>query len=477
MNARSFISMGLDIGTTTTQMIVSRLEVTNRSGPTSVAYYDFSKREVLFMSDVVFTPFDNQGNIAVDLIEAFVHAQCAKANIALADVATGAIIVTGETSKARNARDTVVALSERLGDFVVATAGPNLESVIAGHGSGASAYSRTHAARVLNIDVGGGTSNFAVFEAGRVVDTACLNVGGRLLQMDASNHVTHAAAPALDVAADLWEQDHFAPTLSDEQLNAYAHRLAQLVLEVVQGNLSDLARRLLMTKPLAQAYRFDAIFVSGGVGACLEKPVASSAFGDTGPLLAQHLREVFEAQGIALRLPAQTLRATVIGASAHTLSLSGSTIWLSFEHLPLRSVPVLSCSLTWPIAAGALTEHWMVKARMLDVDVACDLFALMLPSSVPVTYANVLELARQIGNFCQVQAQQIGWNPSSPLLVVTDADLGKALGNELHLAMPDRPLAVIDEVHTDEGDYLDIGQSIFNGQVVPLTVKSLAFPS
>jgi ethanolamine utilization protein EutA len=469
--------MGLDIGTTTTQMIVSRLEVTNRSGPTSVAYYDFSKREVLFMSDVVFTPFDSQGNIAADQIEEFVLAQCAKAHIALSDVATGAIIVTGETSKARNARETVVALSERLGDFVVATAGPNLESVIAGHGSGAGAYSKTHAARVLNIDVGGGTSNFAVFEAGRVVDTACLNVGGRLLQVDASNRVTRAHAPALAVAADLWTQAQFPPTLNDAQINAYAHRLAQLVLEVVQGNLSDLAQRLLMTKPLACAYRFDAIFVSGGVGACIEKPVSNSAFGDTGPLLALHLRQVFEAQAMALRIPAQTLRATVIGASAHTMSLSGSTIWLSFEHLPLRSVPVLACSLTWPTAPGVLASHWLSKARMLDIDVARDVFALMLPASVQVTYANVLNLAREIENFCQLQAQQAGWNPSSALLIVTDADLGKALGNELHLAMPGRPLAVIDEVHTAEGDYLDIGKGIFNGQVVPLTVKSLAFPS
>jgi len=476
VNASSFISMGLDIGTTTTQMIVSRLEITNRAGPSSVAYYDFSKREVLFMSEVVFTPFDNQGNIAVDQIEDFVHSQCDKAQIALADVATGAIIVTGETSKARNARDTVVALSERLGDFVVATAGPNLESVIAGHGSGASAYSKTHASRVLNIDVGGGTSNFAVFEAGRVVDTACLNVGGRLLQMDANQHVIHAAAPALEVASDLWTQSDFPSTLNDEQLNAYAHRLAELVLEVVRGNLSDLARRLLMTQPLAQAYRFDALFVSGGVGACLDQPVADSAFGDTGPLLARHLSAVFSAAGIALRIPAQTLRATVIGAGAHTLSLSGSTIWLSFEHLPLRSVPVLSCSLTWPVAPGALAAHWISRARMLDIDVAADVFALMLPSGVPVTYANVLQLAHQVQDFCQLQAQLVDTTPAAPLLVVTDADLGKALGNELHLAMPNRPLAVIDEVHTDEGDYLDIGQSIFNGQVVPLTVKSLAFP-
>lgn len=477
MNARSFISMGLDIGTTTTQMIVSRLEVTNRSGPASVAQYEFSKRDVLFMSDVIFTPFTSPDHIAVDEIEQFVLAQCAKAHINLSDVSTGAIIVTGETSKARNARDAVIALSERLGDFVVATAGPNLESVIAGHGSGASAYSKAHAARVLNIDVGGGTSNFAVFDAGRLVDTACLNVGGRLLQVDAQNRVTHVHAPALEVAADLWGRREFPQVLTGEQLGSYAVRLAQLVLEVTLGNLSDLAHRLLMTAPFAQAYRFDAIFFSGGVGACMETVTPNDAFGDTGPLLAQHLRQVFRLQATPLHSPKQTLRATVIGAGAHTLSLSGSTIWLAVDHLPLRSVPVLFCSLEWPVDSGALSSHWLHKAQVLDIDVACDLFALVLPSNVPVTYANVLCLMRHVVEFCKAQAQHSGWNKSQPLLIVSDADLGKALGNELHVALPDRPLAVIDEVHTGEGDYLDIGQSIFSGQVVPLTVKSLAFPS
>jgi ethanolamine utilization protein EutA len=40
-----------------------------------------------------------------------------------------------------------------------------------------------------------------------------------------------------------------------------------------------------------------------------------------------------------------------------------------------------------------------------------------------------------------------------------------------------RNLAIIDEVFTQEGDYVDIGKSYFGGDIVPLTVKSLAFPS
>ena len=41
----------------------------------------------------------------------------------------------------------------------------------------------------------------------------------------------------------------------------------------------------------------------------------------------------------------------------------------------------------------------------------------------------------------------------------------------------ERELAVVDEVQTREGDYLDIGLPIFSGSLLPITVKSLAFPS
>ncbi|MDR2614380.1 MAG: ethanolamine ammonia-lyase reactivating factor EutA, partial [Candidatus Accumulibacter sp.] len=33
------------------------------------------------------------------------------------------------------------------------------------------------------------------------------------------------------------------------------------------------------------------------------------------------------------------------------------------------------------------------------------------------------------------------------------------------------------EVFTREGDYIDIGQPFLGGEIVPLTIKSLAFPS
>jgi len=66
---------------------------------------------------------------------------------------------------------------------------------------------------------------------------------------------------------------------------------------------------------------------------------------------------------------------------------------------------------------------------------------------------------------------------TGPLLVVAQQDFGKALGMILRGQLHHRPLAIIDEVHVRAGDYIDIGTPLFGGSVVPVTVKSLAFPS
>mgnify|MGYP002659465226 FL=1 len=195
MNTRQLLSVGIDIGTTTTQVIFSRLELVNRAAVSQVPRYEFIKRDISWQSPVFFTPVDKQGELKEAELEALILAQYRAAGIAPQAVDSGAIIITGESAKTRNARPAVMALSQSLGDFVVASAGPHLESVIAGHGAGAQTLSRQRMCRVLNIDIGGGTSNYALFDAGNVSATACLNVGGRLLETDAQGRVVHAHPP------------------------------------------------------------------------------------------------------------------------------------------------------------------------------------------------------------------------------------------------------------------------------------------
>ena len=96
---------------------------------------------------------------------------------------TGAVIITGETARKENAREVLEALAGLAGDFVVATAGPDLESVLAARGAGADKLSERERCCLLHYDIGGGTSNLALLDRGKLLSTGCLDVGGRLVKV------------------------------------------------------------------------------------------------------------------------------------------------------------------------------------------------------------------------------------------------------------------------------------------------------
>ncbi len=254
---------------------------------------------------------------------------------------SGAIIITGESAKTRNARPAVMALSQSLGDFVVASAGPHLESVIAGHGAGAQTLSRQRMCRVLNIDIGGGTSNYALFDAGNVSATACLNVGGRLLETDAQGRVVHAHPPGQRIVDALFGAGTNARGADRRAAGAGGAPDGGADRRGDRGHPLTAGAGLMQTEVLPAGVQPEVITLSGGVGECYRhQPADPFCFSDIGPLLATALHEHPRLREMNVQFPAQTVRATVIGAGAHTLSLSGSTIWLEGVPLPLRNLPV-----------------------------------------------------------------------------------------------------------------------------------------
>ena len=196
------LSVGLDVGTTSTQLILSRLTVENKGGAFSVPEMVIEERTLLYQSPVIFTPLVSDHRVDGEAIARWVSEQYALAGVEKAQVDTGAVIITGETSRKENAREVLSALSGFAGDFVVATAGPDLESVLSAKGAGATDFSAATGASLLHMDIGGGTSNLSYIENGKILRTGCLNVGGRLVKFDQTGAITYLS-PVLSRLCDL----------------------------------------------------------------------------------------------------------------------------------------------------------------------------------------------------------------------------------------------------------------------------------
>ena len=187
------LSVGLDVGTTTTQLIVSRLKAENQATGVAVPRMEITNRQVIYRSPVRFTPLLDEAHVDGAALRKIVEAEYRAAGLHREDVNTGAIIITGETSRKENARVVLDALSEFAGEFVVATAGPHLESVLAAKGAGAVEWSEKTGKTVLHMDIGGGTSNLALIREGRIERTGCLNVGGRLIKLEETGRISYVS--------------------------------------------------------------------------------------------------------------------------------------------------------------------------------------------------------------------------------------------------------------------------------------------
>ena len=440
------ISVGLDVGTTTTQLVLSELTVENRGNAFSVPQMVIGERKILYQSPAIFTPLLSGELVDGQAIAQWVDSQYAQAGIPKTRVDTGAVIITGETSRKENARQVLNHLSGFAGEFVVATAGPDLESVLSAKGAGATEYSAKTGKTVLHMDIGGGTSNLSFIENGRILRTGCLNVGGRLVKLDASGKVTYLS-PVLNGLTDL----HLGDIPTENQLQTITASLVK-ALEMAAGLIppTDLLEKL-TTKENAGLWhpeRPEVISFSGGVADCIDREKDAFAYGDIGVLLGRAIQKSTLCQNY--RLGEQTIRATVIGAGCHSTQLSGSTVFYADVALPQKNLPV--SVLTMPVTPQS------VKAAYAGQD--SENIVLAIPDCPPLSYAQIKELA---------QALVIGGRRE--LLVCLQADMAKALGHCIRLLAPDRPCLCIDGVYLDGESYLDIGSPV--GPALPVVIKTL----
>jgi len=198
MVSEEIISVGIDIGTSTTQLIFSRFIIENTASMTSVPRISIVDKQIIYQSSIHETPLRSITSIDENAVRDIVIKEYKLAGMEPKSVTTGAVIITGETARKENASTVLSVMSGLAGDFVVATAGPDLEGVIAGKGSGASNMSLEQHKTTVKLDVGGGTTNIAVFTEGQVTATDCYDIGGRLIKLRGGGTVVDYIAPKLE---------------------------------------------------------------------------------------------------------------------------------------------------------------------------------------------------------------------------------------------------------------------------------------
>jgi ethanolamine utilization protein EutA len=469
-------SVGIDIGSSGTQVIFSELKL-RRLGEDLSSRYIVVSRDTLFQSPVALTPYQSETRIDERRLGDIIDNAYAAAGIHPDDIDTGAVILTGEALRRENAQAIAGILAEHGGEFVCATAGHHMEAMLAAYGSGAAKVSHERGIRILNLDIGGGTTKLAVVEGGRVVATAAVHVGGRLQVIDSKNRIVRLDPAGHHHAERAGHHWHLGDTAEPAAMDGVAESMADTLVEAVVGRpLSPSVERLYLTDPIADLGSVDAIMVSGGVGEYVYGR-ENRDFGDMGRRLGQALRRRIDAGALPWPLlPAvECIRATALGASEYSVQLSGNTTYISDPAtlLPRRNLQVLHP----PVTFGEEIDPAMIADAITAHRTAFDLienegeFALAFRWAGAPSFERVSALADGIRRGLADRIAR-----GEPVFVMLDGDIAQTLGAILHEEMGiGSEVLVIDGVTLLDFDYIDLGRIRLPSRTVPVTIKSLVF--
>ncbi len=473
----SLTSVGIDIGSSTSHLIFSRL-ILRRQGIALSSRFVVVKREILHESPILLTPYLDRTTIDTKKLDEFIHDAYSHAGLTPKDIDTGALIVTGEAAKKKNAEAIAALFAAQAGKFVCATAGHNLEAILSAFGSGAVAMTHEQGGdfTVMNVDVGGGTSKFSIVKRGVVIDTAALEVGARLIALDETGRVNRIEDAALKIGEAAGVSLTLGGSINESEKTVMAEVLCDCLFEVLErGPLSPLTRGLMLTPELAFKERIDALIFSGGVSEYIYG-YEKKDLGDLGNHLGKQVREraLKLADKIALKPAEVRIRATVIGASQYTVQVSGNTIYLSHpDLLPLRNLQVVTPQIAQkePLLAADVKDAVEKALQRFDIVDGDRTAALAIHWELGPSYPLIRTLAEGV-----VGAMKEHVDKGQPLVLVFDADIAKLVGNIIERELlPGSGIISIDGIDLKDFDFVDIGEELPDARAVPVVIKSLIF--
>ena len=469
------VSVGVDIGSSTSHLVFSRLRLERLDNR-----YVVAEREVVHESEVLLTPYAADDSIDADALRTFIDEQYRLAGVRPEQIDSGALILTGVAVRRRNARAIGDVFAAQAGKFVAVSAGDALECTLAAMGSGAAARSIRENQRVMNIDIGGGTSKIAVCEGGAVVAQTAVDIGARIVCFDEAGRVQRVEEAGRRLAAEV-DLDLSLGHLPDAAgLQRLVESMAEHLFKVVQaGPLAENTAALLRLDSLPAGPVPAVVTFSGGVSEYIYGREAR-VYGDLGPALAQAVLRRIKTYCPRVEAPDQGIRATVVGASQYTVQVSGGTIYVEpTATLPLRNLPVIKPALPLdaePLNAWAIAASVRAALRRMDLHSGEQAVALCYRWQGSATFA-------RLDAFCRGVAQGLGavlqhGGPGAPIVLVGDGDIGGLVGIHLHSECKlQAPVISIDGIVLQEFDFIDIGALLDTSGAVPVVIKSLVFPA
>lgn len=470
------ISVGIDVGSSGTQVIFSRLHLRRMAEDLSSRYFVVN-RETLYQSPVALTPYESETRISDVRLGEILDQAYAAAGLSPDDIDTGAVILTGEALRRENAQAIAATVSQRGGDFVCAAAGHHMESMLAAFGSGAAKASQDGDRRILNVDIGGGTAKLAIVSEGKVEATAAVHIGGRLQVVDESGTIVRLDPAGRTHAARAGFEWAIGDKVTSEELDKVADGMAATLLDalVIRPIPTDIGN-FYLTDPIIDWGTIDGVMFSGGVAEYVYHREERD-FGDLGLRMGHAIARRLAAGALPWPLlPAgECIRATALGASEYSVQLSGNTCFISNhgELLPRRNLQVIQPPYECPdeIVADDVASAVKAHRRAFEVDGNDAEIALSFHWRGNPSYERMFAFARGLvlGLDDMIAA-------GKPLFIVLDGDIAQSLGHILkdELEVPVGVL-VIDGVVLWDFDYIDLGKIRLPSRTVPVTIKSLVF--
>jgi ethanolamine utilization protein EutA (predicted chaperonin) len=472
----SLTSVGIDIGSAGTQLIFSRINL-RRLGEDLSSRYCVVSRETLFQSPVELTPYRDQERIDDERLAEIIDEAYARAGLHPDQIDSGVVILTGEALRRQNAEAIAALLAEEGGEFVCAAAGHHLEAMLAAYGSGAARVSHDQHQRILNVDIGGGTTKLAVVDEGRIVGMAAVHIGGRLQVVDEQGRIVRLDPAGRHLAAEAG----FAWKLGDRATREDMARVAEwmadaLIAAISERPLPHAIEQLYLTDHIPELGGIDGVMFSGGVGEYVYGR-ESREFGDMGKLLGSAIARRLEKGALPWPLlpPGECIRATAVGASEYSVQLSGNTIYISSpgDLLPRKNLQVLQPPYDCPedIVPAELARVIRGHFSAFDLEEGAGEVALALRWRGAPSYPRIAAFAQGIA-----QGMQRSIAGGKPLYIVLDGDIAQTLGAILREELKlDNEILVIDGVTLWDLDYIDLGRIRLPSHTVPVTIKSLVF--